>query len=482
VKKFFLILLTLYAAGGVFAQDRQLSLDDALRLAVNNSLDIQIAQYDLYIKQNDLPQSESIFDTYLTAQAGYDANRKKSASAFLGSRQLTDTHSVSLSKKLPTGTDITASLGGDRVATDSPYTSINPYHELAGEFSLRQPLGKNFFGLADRAAIKITRLDIDRAGLASLDDIEAALYAAAAAYWNLVLKDEELKIELAMLKEARRLYRVYKGKYKIGTAEKSAYLAIEAGMKERESDVFAARTAREQAKNDLLFLLNDQDLAINILPGDGLAGALEKFDLARELGRAVAKRRDYRSLLKELKARKIDLVVKKNALWPQIDLLASYRRNGLDRKMGAAVSDAFKNDHADVYVGLNVEFSLENRFAKAGLKKSQMQKARLLLLLKRLERYILKDVTNRVKEVNDIVLRCVPARRVVELQEEKLKAELESLKYGRSSADIIVRYEDDLLAARLAYARLLFSYRVQVAALELAQNSLLDKYWPGERQ
>ena len=81
------------------------------------------------------------------------------------------------------------------------------------EISITQELGKNIFGLADRADIKITKLDIENSEFTSLDSIEDSLSEAQKAYWKFVLKTEEVLIKQDMLKQAEKLYKIYQKLY-----------------------------------------------------------------------------------------------------------------------------------------------------------------------------------------------------------------------------------------------------------------------------
>ena len=67
-----------------------------------------------------------------------------------------------------------------------------------------------------------------------------------------------------------------------------------------------------------------------------------------------------------------------------------------------------------------------------------------------------------------------------QIPEDKLNEEMRRLGYGRSSSDIIIRYEEDLIQARLDLARSLFDYRLSLVALDLIKNTLLDQYWSDE--
>jgi len=80
-KQIIVFILVLGLVSSVYSQDMpteiiELSLEDVSRLAIENSLDIQIAQYDTYISRTSLDDARSIFDTIFSAEASYNRNKK----------------------------------------------------------------------------------------------------------------------------------------------------------------------------------------------------------------------------------------------------------------------------------------------------------------------------------------------------------------------------------------------------------------------
>lgn len=462
------------------AEGRKISIEDVSRIALSNSLDIQIAKFDAYMKRTSLGKAESIFDTFINAGTDYRHNEKKQPSIIFGTKTMTNTYSAGANKKLPIGTDLQLNIQHIRTATDSPFETLNPSHEPIVGISLQQPIGKNFFGMADRGLIKITKLDIKNSDYTSLNNIENALYEVQSGYWKLALKGEELKIKKDMLKEAQRLYETYQKKFNIGMVEKADLLAMEANVAIRENDVLITYLEQNTSKNDLLFLLNESNIDINLIPLDNLEVLPKTADINSALMRATENRRDYKKIKNAIKANKIDLSIKKNALWPEIDLAASLTRNGLSSDYKEAWDDITDENNRELFVGVTFNIPLENNKARAELKEAKYGKQKLILTLKQIERLILRQLNNKIEEINTLKNQINLFTTLLALQKSKLMEEEKRLKFGRSSSDLIVRYENDLLEARLSLARSYFKYRVSLIELDVLENTLLNKYWEGE--
>jgi outer membrane protein TolC len=456
-----------------------ISIDEVTQLALENSLDIQIAKFDAYIGRKAVTKAESIFDPLLKGEAYYFDNRKDQASSFLGTKQIQSNYGFRLEKEFATGTMLQFDIQSGGVDSDSPFADINPYNESSLGLSLVQPLGKNFFGLADRKGIELSKIDIENAEYTSLDEIENALYRVEMAYWSLVLRCEELRIKKDMLKEAKKLYGIYQDKYKLNLVEKSDLLAIEANVKIRENDVLLADLEREKANQELLFLLNKEDVSICFSPTDRLEIEAVDVDLRESLREAIANRRDYMRLKNFIRMNDLSVKIKDNSLWPEIDLKASLVRNGLDDSFAESWGEVFQKSQTEFFLGLSVSRPLGNRYARAELEETELRKEQLLLSLKQIERFIIKEVHNRVKEANTLKSNLEKSYDILKLQRAKLEEEKRRLKYARTSSDILVRYEEDLLNAQISLALALFNYRQSVVNLDLTKNTLLGKYWKG---
>ena len=199
--------------------------------------------------------------------------------------------------------------------------------------------------------------------------------------------------------------------------------------------------------------------------------------MSGSLKKAFESRRDYLKVKNEVKAKRIKLVMKKNNLWPEINFEGSVTRNGLDRHLEDAVKEISQENNPEYFLGLTITFPIENRSARSEYDKAKVEKAQALLDLKKAERKILIDIQDSIRECNIMRERAQRQKEVVELQDEKLSAELKRYNYGRSDTDTVIRYQDDLLLSKILYAQALFEYKKTLIDLALNENSLLDNYW-----
>jgi outer membrane protein TolC len=456
---------------GTFEQNvrvTELSIDEATDLALSNSLDIQLARYDVSIARTGSLRARSLFDTYIKAEAEYgDSDLAALSSSGVG-EAVRKRFFVGAGKRFTTGTAV--SIGAEE-------EEMSSYHEGSLSLSVSQALGRNFFGLADRAALTLADLDIENAEYTSLDVIEDSVAAVRRAYWQLAFNDRLVTIASDMLAIAERLYRAYSAQVELGAVEEAELLATEANVKVAQNNLQSASLEREAAKNRLLFLLNAGEYSDSLVVTSELDTGVEGVDILQSLERALETRRDYARLLNQARANDITLKVNRNALWPEIDLSASLAANGIDTGTADAWDQAAGFGNTALIAGLSVSLPLENRQARADLEGSRLRKEQILLGMKQLERLILLDIHNAVNRLNTLTGEVNTAREIVELQRRKLDAEQDRILTGRSSIDTLIRYQEDLARARESLASLLYQYNVARIDLARTQNVLLERYY-----
>jgi outer membrane protein TolC len=446
--------------------------DEVMKLTANHNLDIKLAKIDADYAKANIDIKKSVFDIIMEASGGYTDNELASESAFLGSKTTQAAYNFGISKEFSTGTSIEADFNHTRDYSDSDFVTVNPSHESLASLSVRQPIGNNFFGLEDRGNLRIAELNYQAANLNSLDRIEAALAQSEIAYWNLVYTYEAALLNEEMLNRAKNLYDIYEDRFERGIAEEPDVYASEANMNISLINYEIAQNRILNASNLLKIRLN-LDSSSAIRPRDDLLTAYTRADYISHLKEAISKRRDYRAALKNLEAQDINLVIKKNNLWPQIDLVATYQRNGIDTDGKESLDNLLDENNSSYYVGAEVRLPLENRDARAKKKQALLLKEQALINLKKIELSIASELDNRVRQVNLDVEKIKKWQKIVELQKQKLEAEEKRIKYGRSSSDILVRYQNDLLNSQMSLAAAYLDYHVSRIELELAKNNII---------
>ncbi len=453
----------------------RLSLDEACRLALESDFDIQIAKYDAMIARTNLGEALSIYDALLTGSIGYRDNQSKQTSILMGTKTVDYNYNLGISKKLPSGTVVNIDLSNNRHWTDSSSVSSALTHEAKASIVVSQPLGRNFFGVQDKGRIDITKIGIENTGYLSLDRIEARLAAVEKIYWELVLEFEQVKIEEGMVAQAKHLYELHQEKLKHGLIEMPEAIASEANYMKRKDELVLLKNRLNSTANILKLYLNI-DESKKIETTDNLR-IIPFFDnLPQILKVAFSHRRDYLYARNVINQNRIVLAMKKNSAWPEINLKASFEKNGIGDHFKQAWVNISDEDNPDFYVGVSFQFPLGNNKAKSQIEAARLKVAKAILNMKYIERTIAITVADQYRTCNIYRRLAVNSEKIAELYARKLKEEENRFSQGRSNTDTLIRFQEELLQARLSAAEAKYRYHVAMVDLELEQGILLEKY------
>ncbi|MBD3425995.1 MAG: hypothetical protein GF409_02040 [Candidatus Omnitrophica bacterium] len=452
-----------------------LSLEDCIRLTLQNSYEVKLAKLDLYVAETDLLFSEAVFDTFFFGNVSYTEDKRQELSVFAPDDDQTNIYSFGASKKLPTGTTITVNWSDTRTWSDTVFVSKNPAHDTEISLEARQPVGENSFGFIDRNTVTLTKLAIENADLQTKDRIENHLANTIKAYIDLMSAEKTLSIFQDILDKAIELYDVEERNFNIGLKEKVDLYAVEANVANRQAEVIIAENNYKRAQEILKLLMNVQEKA-RVEPAQQLSTYPIDRDLKQCLEEAFRKRRDYMIKKRDVDIRGLDLRMKGNQLWPEIDLLLSMKMNGINRDFNTAAGKATASDHAEYFAGVEFNIPIENSEARSQYDRASLKKQKALVSLKQVERKIITDVVNAYNDTRSYGRSLEFTGKAVRLQSQKLEEEEKRFRYGRSMTKILIDYQRDLLRAELENVGFIKDHRKAKVDLFRSMNVLLEGY------
>jgi len=476
-----LLVLGIARPPGVWAQEAsgdgalKLSLQESVALAVANSFDIRLAELDRLIAQTRNKAALAPFDPVLTADLHYELDEAKAASSIAGTRSTETVMDLELEKKLQTGTTLTTTFANERASSNSAFASLNPSFTTSLEAGITQAVAKNAGGIIDRAKVEITRLEVENKDLAAIDRIEASVAEVTTAYWELVLAREQMRIQEEALERAQALDQANQDKFGLGLIEEPELLHSAANVHLRREELVVAQNQTASALQNFKLLLSERsDIAIE--PTESLAFDRHPAEFQESLRRAWERRRDLVAARREVKRRRVKIRMTQNDLLPSVDLVASFRANGLDQKYGPSLNQALKAEDPTYFVGLKASWTFGNKGASADHEEAQLQKAQALVELAFLERRILRDVDEAVRELLRWETSVESREAIEELYQRRLILQERRFELGRSNVQTLIDFQEDLLAAQRSKAEALVRHHQAGVALERTENTLLTTY------
>ncbi len=453
---------------------RVLSISNCLNIGLSNNIDIKIAQIESEIAGQDVLLSEAIFDTFLSASATYSDDQRVPENVLFGTKNLVTDYKMGATKKLPTGTELGVSYVDERRWTNSTFTTENPIHDAELSFSLRQPVLKNFFGFVDRQSVKLAKIEAKIKDIQAFDRIENAVADIQKAYWELAYYYQTVAFRTELFKQAEELYNTYSEHLKTGLVETTNVYETEANMRIRKAELLISENNLITASNKLkLLLYDDGDYVIS--PEEKLEVPGGKVDLVESLNTAFIANREYLIKKKSLESKKVNLKMKKNSLWPQVDLVGTFSLNGVDRKFEKANRNLTAENNPLYYGGVEFSVPLENTAARGEFQTAILEKEEAILEILNTEKALATEIDDKVRAVNLLSDNSKRWTKIREIQYNKFIDEKKKLSYGRSTSKTVIDYQNDLMLASLREYLNLYDYYASRIDLENAMDTLLKK-------
>jgi outer membrane protein TolC len=352
----------------------EISLQDAVELALENSIDIAVRRYYPWISDAGLlnaqagntgfgtpgvqiPASSAVINPYVFFVQNFDPLITSSASvgdfttpinnpftSGAGTANTTGVASVTshstqftnqYSQTFQTGTNLQVNWNNNRSSANIA-NFFNPYVTSALNVSISQPL-LNGFGKSQWT--RNIRIANNNRQIADWDFAQQAITTITntiTAYWELVFARENVKVNQQAVNVSEKLYEDNKKQLEIGSLAPLDVTRSESEVATNTQNLIFAQTIQLQDEQTLKNYISKDPLAPNlinveIIPTDkpSQPAAIEAASFEDAIKEAFAKRPELQEEVYNLKNADIDVRATKNALLPSLTANAFYQSNGL---------------------------------------------------------------------------------------------------------------------------------------------------------
>lgn len=347
----------------------QLSLQDAIELAMENNLDIVVQRYNPWIADTDILRTMgggagrglagtgtasslgSIpalnFDPTITHSISIDDRRSPVNNPLVSGTGLATSTPASLtthttqfntqySQGFHTGTGFAVSWNNNRSSTSSAFSFFNPAVQSSVFLSVQQELLNGFGLLPNTRFIRIAKLNRKIANLQFELQAITTITSTISTYWELVFARESVKVQERAVAVAEKLYSDNKKQLEIGTMAPLDVVRAESELATNRQNLIVAQTAHLQQQQTLINAisknpLDPRVLNVEIIPTDkpGLTEQIEAPNFEESVKEAFAKRPDLQQQALNLQSADINVRATRNALLPIASLSGQYGTVGL---------------------------------------------------------------------------------------------------------------------------------------------------------
>jgi len=510
----------------------QITLQDAVELALENSMDIAVQRYVPWFADTDILATESgsqpfgiagaeirqsfasipflNYDPTLTSQISYDDRTTPVNNPFIsgtGTAQATAASLVShtaqytnsLTEGFSTGTTATVAWNNTRSSSGSAFNFFNPDVSSALVVTFQQQLLNGFGTFANRRNILIAKNNRKLADFVFEQQAITTVTSTITAYWELVYARANVAVQEQAVAVSQRLYGDNKKQLEIGTMAPLDVTQSEAQLATDQQNLIIAQTVRLQDEQILKNAISKDPLAANlinveILPTDKPTPpeATEAPTFEEAIKEAFQKRPELLEQQINITNAGIDARATGIALRPTATLFAQYTSQGLagvssipsnppggpptvtEQGFTTSQSQIFHNTFPDYLVGVNVQIPFRNRAAQATNQHSLLTLRQIEAQMQQLKNAAVVDVRNTYIALQQDRVQVTTAAESRKLFQETFDAEQKKYQLGASTVYTVILRQRDLVTAQGAELRALANLLEAKAQYERAVARTLD--------
>jgi outer membrane protein TolC len=349
----------------------QITLQDTVELALENSLDIIIQRYVPWYADTDILRAKAggtargsttaanfpassanlpffNLDPVISQTVALDdrstplnnpflsGSGTSTGNTLIGLKSHTDIYNTTFTESFFTGTTFNAAWDNTRGSTSPTANFLNPSVQSTLTVGFTQQLLNGCCLEVNRRNLYIAKNDRKIADLAFAQQAITTVTTTITDYWELVFARENVKVEEQAVSVSEKLFNDNKKQLEIGTMAPLDVTRAEAQLATDRQNLIVARTTQLQDEQVLKNAISKDPLSatminVEIVPTElpSRPEAVEAPTFEDALKEAFAKRPDVLEQVYNLKNADIDVAATRNALRPILSLTASISSVGL---------------------------------------------------------------------------------------------------------------------------------------------------------
>ena len=464
----------------------ELTLEDAIQLALQNSLAIERERFGPLIALTDIDRAKVEFDPTVGAEVNVSATQNLPINQFdsppsglqviqpIFDRR--STLSAYLRQRIVTGGNYEVSFStfrSDQSPVDTGFVKRihNPLFENSIQLTFTHPVLRNFGISVNKAPIRQAEI---REQIAEQNVVQAILdtvFAVHRGYWDLVFRIQDLDAKRESQQLAEDFLAENTVRVELGTLAPIELVQAETQVKTRQGDVIVAEAVLRDADDQLKAILNIPESmgswSVRLQPTDNPSFApVSTAAVEEQVDIALQQRPDYLSSQLDIRIREISRDEAYNQSLPRLDVIGTGRLNANEGDLGDTFSALPNRDGYQWAVGLQMEITLGSRAKRVLIDKRQLELRQARIGQRQLVLAIVQQIRQAVRSIQTNIQRVEVTRSATMLARTQLEAEQEKFRLGLSTSFNVLEFQEDLTNALSNETRALSDYNVALAQLD----------------
>lgn len=501
------------------AGNMYLSLNDAIALALENNIGLQIQRYQFditdYAYRGSLAGANGAFDpAFVINQFNFNKSQQpvtNQVGAGVNPTTVTNTftRNFGLQQTFKTGANATFGFNTSRSTTNNTNTNFIP--NLNGNLSLNitQPLLRGFGTALNTISINVAKNNQRAADYGFRTQINTLVNQVVQAYWNLVSASLNVGVARQSLDLSQRLLDQNKKQVEIGTMAPIDIKQTEVQVANGEQTLIAAEATVQTQEVALKNLISRNGLgspalaAVRVIPTNRVeVPAVEPVQPVQDLLDAALKNRPELAQTRiNLENTELNLKTTKNGLLPQLNLVGQISNPAAGGVLNPApnidargvetprlynpsrvggfsntLNQLFFQQTVNYQLGFTLNINLRNRSAQAAVAQAQLQQRSQELQLQQQMNQIRADVSTAQITIARARAQFAAAEKALAAQEAVVDAEQRKFQLGASTLFVVIQQQNTLATTRQNMVTAQVAYANAKLALDVATGNLMEKY------
>lgn len=476
-----------------------LTVDEAVRMAVENNMGIQTQRLSPQVQALALARAEGVFAPTLFSNLQRTANTSPPTDFLSLGTATTSTGDFNSDGGVQQalrwgGGSYSLSFGGRRFTSDALRVAFSPQLSSQINASITQPLLRNFRIDANRQQILQARNQMEVADIQLAARITQTSRSVRSAYYDLVGALGALDVARQSLDLSRQSLQQNERRVEVGAMAQIDIIEAQAEVAQREEAVIIAEANIRAAEDNLRTLVMNPSQpdfwAARLVPTERPSVAPQAVDVEGAIANALRNRTDLMQTRKELESVDLDIRYAQNQRLPAINLTARYGLSGVGgtqnrwgggvdetpfvissshRNFSEVLRDVVSNDFNNWGVTLSFNYPLGTSSADAAVAQGRVQRQQATLTLQEQEMGVVAQVREVARQVNTTQQRLEATRKAREFAERRLEAENKRVTVGLATTFQLFQAQRDLDSAKQRELQALIDYNRALVNFEAVQ-------------
>jgi outer membrane protein len=456
----------------------ELTQEDAVRLALENNVDINVERYAPYFSAWGIEKGKAVLNPIVQFSSNLNRQVTPATSLLQGGTTVLNVASlydVTVHKPFEPGLDLDFEFKTTRARSNNFFTSLNPYLAPIMSLQLTQHLLKDQGRITRARGLRIARNNKTISEDVFVAHVTDLLTTVLNTYWDLVYADEDINLRETSLKAAQLVLDQNRIQAEVGTMAPLDVVQAEAEVAARTQQLVVAQFNRKLAENQLKKMISSRpdpgqiDAAIATTSRSN-APQPPPADVAQGIQRAVEVRPEIKQALLDLDNRKIQIDYARNQLRPSLDFVAGYSQNGLGGNtivrdmtngfIGAPIigmqpggfwdslDSLFSRKYLGYALGLNLRVPIGNNDARATSAQAQIDYRQGQERLRSLRQSIALEIRQAYDRYGLNQASVQAAEVTVRYQTQRLQGEQDKYSLGANTTRSVIEAQRDLQDAQ----------------------------------